>query len=343
MDAEYLINDKQFEIPICIFFFLRKESTLKVISRLRRIRPKKIYLYGDQGRNDLEKVTVKEVRESVIKSIDWGCEIETNFADTNRGVFGQIALGAKEVLSKEKMAIFLEDDNLPEITFFRYCEELLKKYFENDRILWVTGTNYLTTYKPKDSSDYMFTQHLLPCGWASWSHKFLKYYDECLEEIKDKRVIKTIKNSYHNKALFRNQYASALKERNRIAEGKRPISWDYQMAMAIRRHNLLGISPSENQIENIGVDKFSEHKGSNMNMVMTRRFCSMKTSVLYFPLKHPQKIEIDNRYERKLDRIILPPLYLRIEFFFVKIIKKIIGIESNKSLKTEITSIFKKK
>ena len=100
----------------------------------------------------------------------------------------------------------------------------------------------------------MFTQNLLPCGWASWADKFLKYYDGQLETFNPETDRKSLRKAYRNKALAKQDFNNFCVEKGRATEGKRFISWDYQMAYTIRKYDLLGISPCNNQIKNIGVD-----------------------------------------------------------------------------------------
>jgi hypothetical protein len=186
--------DYRFNIPVVVFMFKRVEKTIKIIDRIAKIRPEKIYLIADGARNDDENSLVLECRRQVEDHINWNCEVVKNYADKNRGVYLNIAGGAKWVFEREEYAIFLEDDNLPEITFFQFCKEMLSTYKEDTRILWICGTNYLKQYEPVDGSSYVFTHHMMPCGWASWSEKFLKFYDGEMKLFDDEKIMSKIKH-----------------------------------------------------------------------------------------------------------------------------------------------------
>lgn len=313
-----------FDIPVCLFMFQRKDTVLRIIERISHVKPKKMYLISDQGRNEDEKQRVKECREAVENAINWECEVIKDYASENRGVFGNIGMGAMRVFQHEETAIFLEDDNLPEVTFFPYCKEMLERYKDNDRIVWVCGTNYLADYSNDTNDSYMFTQHLLPCGWASWKKKFEKYYDAYFSDFNDS-VIARMKPGYRNNPLYKQQIEVIQRERDRMKKGKPFRSWDYQMCFSIRANDLLGISPAKNQIKNIGVDAFSEHGGVTFADKMTKRFCGMDSHPLEFPLKHPATILIDPVYEAKIGNIILYPLDWRIRKPFGKLKRKILG------------------
>ncbi len=309
---------ERFDIPVVLFLF-KREKVVEIIKRIAIVRPKKLYLLADQGRNEEEREQVKRCRDVAEKAIDWDCEIIKNYANENRGVYGNIALGAKWVFEREKWAIFLEDDNLPETTFFPYCRELLHRYENDTRILWICGTNYLGKYEPEDRSSYVFTRHMLPCGWASWSDKFNKFYDGDLKLVDDQIVVDKVRKNYYNSYVFHQYQRCWTSERRRIRRGFAPVSWDYQMDFAVKANGLFGIAPVYNQITNIGADEYSIHGGKSLDLIMTKRFCEVKSYAMDFPLKHPATVLLDNGFEKETAKIISYPLRVRARNLIVKI------------------------
>ena len=257
-------NEIQFTIPIAIFTFKRIEKTLEVLDRIAQVKPIKIYIISDNGRNDDEIKAVQELRQKIENRIDWKCEVVKKYAETNIGVYENIGNGAKWVLGQEESAIFLEDDNLPEITFFRYCQEMLTLYKNDTRVLWVCGTNYLKKHEPQDGSSYVFTKHMLPCGWASWGHKFNKFYDGNLELWQDEYLNKRVRFENADKNLQNQNISNWDQELQQLQKGLKPTSWDYQMSFTMRVHGLYAIVPKYNQIKNIGVDLDSIHGGTSL-------------------------------------------------------------------------------
>lgn len=298
---------KSFDIPVAIFIFKRLDTLERIFARLAEVRPSKLYLIADQGRNEAERLAVDEVRRGVDALITWDCEVIRNFSDENRGVYGNIALGAKWVFEREPMAIFLEDDNLPSRSFFPFCAEMLSRYRDVNEILWVCGTNYLSRYETTCHASYVFTRQLMPCGWASWSDKFLSCYDFDLDKLtpEDKRCARDtyLVRRLYLQQLFNVEYEKAFKMRT-----GRYYSWDYHMAWTLRTGGFYGIGPSVNLIKNIGVDDRSEHGGTDFALDMTNRFCSMDGYELSFPLKHPEVLEVDRRYERLIEQKLLYPI-----------------------------------
>lgn len=330
--AYILDNMQQFDVPVALFIFKRSEKAILIINQIAKIAPKKIYLIGDGPRNESEREDVEQCRANIEKAITWDCEIIRNYSNNNRGVFNNIAGGAKWVFAREKRAIFLEDDNFPEITFFRYCKELLDKYENDSRVLWICGTNYLESYEPEDGADYVFTKLMLPCGWASWSSKFVKFYDGDLNLYSDPVLLKKVSLGYKNKILLRQNLMSWEIEHERIRRGEKPISWDFQMAFSLRVHGLYGIAPKYNQIRNIGIDIHATHGTGSAKNTMVKRFCEIPTHQLSFPLKDPKVVLIDNTFERKTEKIIILPWKVRLKSIVGRRINKIMGRPIDKKI-----------
>lgn len=317
---------KPFPIPVALILFKRSEGPKRILEVIAKVQPAKIYLLSDEGRDEKEKEIVKKCREEVEEAITWPCEVIKYYAEKNRGVFENIGLGAKFVFEHEEQAIFLEDDNLPALSFFQYCQELLEKYKDEEKILWICGTNYLEMYENPHHDSYMFTQHLLPCGWASWRDKFMKYYDFYFKTA-TRKSLKSLRKSYQNKALYKQQLQSVKREIQRYEKEGRFASWDYQIMYSLRHYGLYGISPCYNQIMNIGVDGMTTHgkDGQPADQTMTDRFCNVPCHNLSFPLVHPEEIKVDPIYEQKITHIILYPLKTRIRMRITGAIKKILG------------------
>lgn len=334
--------NEQFKIPIVLFTFKRKKI-VSIINQIKEVKPSRLYILSDNGRNSKEKKDVEECRKMIDDAITWECEVIKNYADDNRGVYENIGGGARWVLEREKWAIFLEDDNLPEISFFQFCKELLELYENKEQVLWICGTNYLGKYYSPQHESYVFTKHMLPCGWATWSKKFLKFYDGQLTLCSNKDIVMNVKTEYINNQLYKQFKECWMNEYYRIQTGKKPISWDYQMDFTIKANKLYGICPCNNQIKNIGVDEFSIHGGTSFNMIMTRRFCKMDSYPLSFPLKHPYEISTDKKFEKKIGKVILLPRTSRIKRKISKFIRRILHIPYYSSIKNYVLSKVKNK
>ena len=322
---------KQFNIPVVLFLFKRIDSLDRIFSVLRQIQAKKIYLLADGPRTELEAIQTSKARNYAVELVDWECELITDFAETNLGIKRRIGEGAMQIFAHEKEAIFLEDDNLPALSFFRYCKEMLDRYSDDEDVLWVCGTNYLEEYEPACGASYMFTQHMLPCGWASWGSKFKKYYDVNLDQLTD-LTVKNLEAKYSNRAVYRQDIDVFRKTKRLIDRGDPMASWDRQIGFSLRHYNKLGISPKYNQIRNIGADRFSTHGGNSLKKEMTNRFCELETRELSFPLVHPRKKSVNSEYDSLINKIILLPLRSRIAVSIGRCAKPLMGLHADDSL-----------
>lgn len=93
-------DDKTFDIPVAVFIFKRLDTLERIFDRLAEVRPSKLYLIADQGRDEAERLAVDKVRRGVDSLITWDCEVVRDYAKENRGVYGNIALGAKRVFER---------------------------------------------------------------------------------------------------------------------------------------------------------------------------------------------------------------------------------------------------
>ena len=313
----------EINVPVCLFTWKRWDSVEKIINRIKQANVKKIYVKSDCWRNDQEKQDVLFVREKLKNVFDWDCEVIYLFEDENKGVYKQIGLGAIEIFKKEEMCIFIEDDNLPEVSFFEYCQDLLYEYKDNDKVFIIAGTNYSGEWK-HSNSDYMFVKALLPCGWASWSNKFIKYYDKELSFFDSEDNCKEYVKLYNSKILGKQQLGSIKAERELYIKENRFRSWDYHLIASIMRNDLYVVSPSKNQITNIGVDGKGIHDLRKYKKnVMTKRFCEVDSYSLSFPLNAPKSVSIDEKYQKYCDKTITYPLKIRLKARLAKIYRKI--------------------
>ncbi len=211
----------------------------------------------------------------------------TNYSDVNLGCGRCPAKGITWVFDQVEEAIILEDDCLPHSTFFRFCQELLKLYRNDSRIMQICGSNFLNG-KRKIGESYYFSKYGPIWGWASWQRAW-KYYDVDMslwKEVKNKQI-------YYDFCENKEEILIRINLYDKIAAGVTDI-WDYQWSFAKFINSGLSITPNVNLISNIGFREDATHT-FNPNT----KEANMSTSAIEFPLKHPLGIYRD----RKADEI----------------------------------------
>ena len=163
-----------FDTPVAFFVFNRPLLTARVFSAIRELKPSRLFLVADGARN-AEEAGACEATRSVISDIDWDCDVKTSFSDVNLGCRRRMSSGIDWVFSQTEQAILLEDDCLPEQSFFPYCAELLNHYADDERVMTISGDNMQFGVRQTPHSYYFSAIHHI-WGWATWRRAW-KHYD----------------------------------------------------------------------------------------------------------------------------------------------------------------------
>lgn len=265
-----------FETPVALFVFNRPHTTRRVFEAIAKIQPARLLLIADGPRPDKagEVEACRQVRE-VIGRVDWPCDVSTDFADSNFGCQERVISGLDWVFSLVEEAIILEDDCLPDLSFFRFCEELLVRYRGDSRIASITGTNLVEKYLNTEAS-YYFSQLGGIWGWATWRSEWQRY-DRYLEDwprLKNEKMLSEIFD--HPRAV-----AYWTKIFDAMHENRGPNTWDYQWVYTRLKNNALNIIPHVNLVSNIGFGLDATHTAE----VDSRLIQPVKS--IEFPLRHP--------------------------------------------------------
>src|SRR6185503_8669515 len=179
-----------FDVPILLLVFNRPETTKRVFERIREIKPSKLFVAADGYRPEKEgeKEKCEEVRNLVMNSIDWPCEVKSLFRNSNLGCGPAVSEGITWFFEHVEEGIILEDDILPSRSFFGFAKELLKLY-RNDESVWHIGGNSYNPYKMK--ADYYFSAYPHIWGWATWRRAWNNYRYE-LDDIDHKKVFANV-------------------------------------------------------------------------------------------------------------------------------------------------------
>ena len=305
-----------FNTPILLIIFKRKDTALKVLETIKKLKPKKLYIAADGWRNEEEKIKCLNTREAVLKHIDWECEVKTLFQDKNLGCCNGVSKAITWFFDNEEQGIILEDDIIAEKSFFYYCEKLLNYYKDNEQIMHIAGDSPLDRKVGEASYYFATVQHCW--GWASWRRAW-KYYDSTMKTISFKDTKKTLKKRYKDfniRDYWKNWFY-------RTADIN---TWDYQWTYCIMSKDGICINPSLNLTSNIGFGEDSTHTGNPDDENANR-----KTYPIDFEnLIHPKEIKCDAQadFEIAVKRFNLIPFSLKhnITREIKRIIRQIKGI-----------------
>jgi hypothetical protein len=287
----------QLKTPVVLLVFNRPTHSEQVFSAVRRVQPERLLIVADGPRPGREGEATKceQVRE-IVTAVDWDCEVLTNFAETNLGCAERVISGLTWVFEQTDSAIILEDDCLPGHDFFRFCEELIPRYKDDDRIGSITGTNFCGP-SPVPYS-YHFSQISDVWGWASWRSSWQRY-DRSLKDWPTIKASKFLFEIFQDEALV--EYWIKIFDMMYSQKPERQITWDYQWYYSNLINNCLTVMPTENLVKNIGFDPEATHTFASPGYQLP------EIGRIEFPLRHPPgMVPI-----RSLDRRVQQTLFLR--------------------------------
>jgi hypothetical protein len=265
-----------FETPVALFVFNRPHTTRRVFEAIAKIRPARLLLIADGPRPDKagEAKACQQVRE-IIGRVDWPCEIATNFAASNLGCQERMISGLDWVFSLAEEAIILEDDCLPDLSFFPFCQELLEKYRGDSRVSYISGDNLVAEYLNTHES-YYFSRIGGIWGWATWRSEWQRY-DRHLSDWPK------LRNEGMLAEVFDDPQAVAHWTRifDSMHENTGPNTWDYQWLYAGLKNNSLTVVPRVNLVTNIGFGPDATHTTEKDARLMP------PSAPMKFPLRHP--------------------------------------------------------
>jgi hypothetical protein len=266
--------------PVAFFIYRRLETTIKVLEEIRKVKPVKLYLVADGPKSDDEIIECQNTRNSIDKIIDWDCKLIKLYSDTNLGCAKRIQTGLDYVFENEEMAIILEDDTLPDSSFFNFCEELLERYKDDMRVAHISGCN-LHSNAVNFKESYCFSSIVNIWGWATWKRAWLNY---------DINMPSWEKES---KESFLSHWCPDRKSREGIRKmfelhcnNEDPWTWDSQWVYACWKMNGLSVIPSKNLVSNLGIGPDASNTKQNIRINMFPFTIERMT----YPLDHPSVI-----------------------------------------------------
>lgn len=283
--------------PVALIIFRRPDLTRRVFDAIAQTKPHKLLIIADGPRPDRPgQKDACDAARAVVDRVDWDCEVLKCYSDVNLGCGKRPATGISWVFEQVEEAIILEDDCVPDPSFFPFCEELLARYRDDERVMHINGSTYTTIEAPLPHS-YHFSQFVGCWGWATWRRAW-KYYDFAVKLWPEFR-----KTGWLETALENNEAALRFwSDKFQRAYDRTPdlTFWDYQWAFTCWSQCGLGIVPRHNLVLNIGCGQDATHTFDDPAGKVAAR-------PMPFPLVHPPMVLHHRNHDRKLLREVFLP------------------------------------
>ena len=244
------------QTAVLFLVFNRPDTTAQVFEAIRQAKPPRLYVAADGPRvnREGEAEQVTRVRE-IATAVDWTCEVKTLFREKNLGCKYAVSGAITWFFEQEEQGIILEDDCLPHPDFFTFCETLLYRYAEDERVSVITGNNFQNGQQRGDAS-YYFSKYNHCWGWASWRRAW-EHYQGDLPFWPKWSASDTWQQ--HTPDKVEQRYWEKIFERVRAGQID---SWAYPWTASVWHHGGLTATPNVNLVSNIGFGPDSTHTSS---------------------------------------------------------------------------------
>ncbi|HWA27693.1 MAG TPA: hypothetical protein VG734_18700 [Lacunisphaera sp.] len=283
------------ETPLVFIVFNRPETTRQVWARIRSARPKRLFVIADGPRPDrpADAGLCATVRE-IVAQADWPCDVTREYASSNLGTAVRVSSGLDRVFAEVEEAIILEDDCLPDPTFFPFCTELLARYRGEARVAQIAGCSFQGEDHGGKTS-YYFSRYPHGWGWATWRRAW-RNYDHSMRAWREERgggwLERTITDPVERR-IWEGSFDATL--------AGEVAAWDYRWVLAVWRLGQLSIVPYRNLISNLGFG------ADATNTRRESRWAALPLSPMPFPLVHPAAIAADEEADERTGRLVFQP------------------------------------
>jgi len=261
----------KFDTPIVMLIYNRPAETKRVFETIKSLKPTKLFIVADGPKNAFDRKDC-DVARKIVEDVNWEVDMQRNVSDKNMGCAKRTASGLDWVFSKTDKAIILEDDCLPQPSFFRYCAELLDYYYDDHEVMHIAGCN-LNVPLPTDTS-YIFSNWISCWGWATWARAWQKH---------DSTFSTWQRSSNELQKYIKPEHRPFWNSIFRACENGQ-LDWSLPWMLDIWNNKALGVTPTKNLITNIG---WGPQASTNWNS--SSIYGHLPTGDLKFPLIHPGK------------------------------------------------------
>lgn len=293
-------KESEIEVAVLLVFFNRPEVLKQTFFQIKKARPSILLLYQDGPRTNhpSDSALIQQCRNTV-SDIDWQCKVYTKYQEVNQGCDPSGYLAHTWAFSIVDKCIVLEDDCVPDLSFFWFCKEMLDRYEFDTRVCRISGMNHLGEYKTNESS-YFFTTSGSIWGWASW-RRVVSQWDPDYNFLNDKNTLDQLKMYCNSIGVRFKDFINTCKWHKKTGkEHFESIFYSYRLL-----NSGLTIVPSRNMICNIGLTADSTHATADIKLLPKgiQRVFNMKTYSMKEPIRHPQYVMNNLEYVKKVNKI----------------------------------------
>lgn len=227
-----------------------------------------------------------EEARAAAQEVDWDCDLRTLVHDRNLGCKNAVGSAVTWFFEHVDEGVILEDDCVPDPTFFAFCADLLERYGEDERVSGIAGSSFRAAGATGEVS-YAFAAHTIVWGWATWRRAWA-HYDSSLSRWPQLRETGWLEGLLRDRASAR--FWRAVFDRDHRGEID---TWDFAWTFACWVQYGLTAHPAANLITNIGFDDRAVHTRNPASPL-----AAVPARAIGFPLVHPPDVVRDYELDR---------------------------------------------
>lgn len=278
---------------VLLLAFNRPDLTSQVLASLRAHHEgRELYVALDGPRGPSDEPGCQGVRD-LVEAIDW-TPVHIQVQPINLGCRRGVQAGIDWFFSRVTRGIILEDDTVPDATFFAFMDELLERYADDDRVMMISGDDFTATQDAFDRSkesdaSYWFGRYAHIWGWATWRSAWVRHDPDLTEwpRLRDSDWLRELGGR-----TFARYWTAAF---DGVASGQTD-TWDYAWQCSIWRAGGVVALPHGNLVTNLGFRADATHTRQSSAWQS-----ALATTPMSFPLRHPPHIRIDEERQAWTD------------------------------------------
>jgi len=239
--------------PVLFLGFNRPDLAEKVLKRLRQCGVEEIHFALDGPRPDREEDRDKCAQmRALVEGADWVQRKRVLAREENLGCGRAVSSAISWFFEDVAAGIIVEDDCLPDPSFFTFCETMLERHATDAAVWSVAGTTLLPDCISVRASHY-FSKYMGIWGWATWRRAWQSYDFDFSSRTPDEwRALVSGKSA---DAIERAYWLHLL---DLMMEGKID-TWDFQVQFSSWKADGVHLTSSRNLVENLGFRPDATH------------------------------------------------------------------------------------
>jgi hypothetical protein len=237
-------------LPILVIGHRRAQELAQVLSCVRQIAPRQLFLAMDGPRSPEEQELTNAARTAAEQAVDWPCKVEYLFSPVNRGCRRFVLEAISWFFEKVDAGIILEDDILIHPEFPDFAAQLLK----SPKIGIVAACTYPELLSP-DFNDPAFLSRIPAIwGWACTRRIWTAFRNQ--QQDRPRELITMAGRLAKRIGVWQSLLFSLCLQ---LIDQEKLQAWDYEFAYFLITHQILCAYPKRSMASNIGFSPLATH------------------------------------------------------------------------------------